>query len=141
MRENFEQINDTVVCTLVQKGKKYVGVARCHPLDKDMQSTLIGETISHSRACGVLLRERLAESKQKLKILEDFLKSLADSKGYKNEFNSYTARKLRREIYETKKIITNLTNAIQTHEENTQRYIDNKQEFQDKVREKRKGDN
>lgn len=118
------------------RGTTIKGIARCHPDDKDMQSEKTGLTLADLRAEIAYQRDyRDNVLKPQIIILEHVADSIAHSKSY-NEFSHENVvlrrqiRFLKNDLNTTQEIIAGLKKYIKI-------YIDEKENFYQKVRRNR----
>lgn len=122
-------------------GREYMKFATCHPDDLDMASEKTGCSIAERRTIIVYLKGQIKnEFEPRLRGLNQLYNSIKFSKEYNK--NSFEARKLRKQIYLTKKSIENIKNDIEELEEDLESYIQKKDKFYKQIRQKRgKGNN
>ena len=134
--------NDKRICTcvLTYDGHDFMGTATCHPEDEDFRNTLVGESISYTRAFIAALRY--------IKHTEVDIPYLALKNLYKNmqtshRFNeaSFEARMMRGELkrYEDAAAIMKAT--IKSSKDGLTDYINEKDAYYKAIREKRKAEN
>lgn len=134
---SWNEESGEAVCILTDGINPFIGIARCHPDDKDMMSEKAGLEIAEMRAQINFWRHiRDNELKPQLKILTDFYKSICQSKHF-NE-NSYETKMLRRKIHEISLDLTAVKNELALLQEDLISYLKQKDIFYNRIRENRK---
>lgn len=123
--------------TIYYKNLTFVGRACCHPDDEDMKSQMMGLTIAESRATLNYLRHiRDNDLRPQLKSLKQLMYSMNHSKQYNRK--SYEARTLYRHIQMLEEDLKNITENISRIKFFLWRYMREKEELHQTIREKRK---
>ena len=118
------------------KNLKLTGIAECHPDDRDMMSQMMGLTIAEIRATLAYLRHiRDNELKPQLKALYQLYYSVNQSDQY--EENNYHVIMLKRQISNTEEDLKNIRKQISNLKESLFRYMREKAELHQHLREKR----
>lgn len=120
-------------CDIEYKGLTFCGTARCHPEDKDMQSTLTGKTIAEFRATIQYLRFiRDFELRPQLKSLKQLYYSMNYSKYF--DPHSYEAKMLYRQINLIQDDIKAIKEEIERIKQELKSYIERKEVDHAKIR-------
>ena len=123
--------------TIYYKNLTFTGKATCHPDDEDMKSQMMGLTIAESRATLNYLRHvRDNDLRPQLKSLKQLMYSINHSKQYNRK--SYEARMLYRHIQMLEEDVKNITEDISRIKYFLWRYMIEKEELHQVLREKRK---
>ena len=123
--------------TIYYKNLTFTGKATCHPDDEDMKSQMMGLTIAESRATLNYLRHvRDNDLRPQLKSLKQLMYSMNHSKQYNRK--SYEARMLYRHIQMLEEDLKNITEDISRIKYFLWRYMIEKEELHQVLREKRK---
>lgn len=126
-------------CTLSDKeGNVYVGIARCHPDDKDFESEKVGFQIAFYRAYIKVLYEVKKELQIQLNTLKQFYYSINQSKQYNEK--SYENSMLQRSIRRTTSDLVAAKQELVTAKQNLREYIDGKDKLHKKLRATRNKD-
>lgn len=128
--------NDGVAtCVIFYKGHSFIGEARCHPDDEDMESERVGLTIAETRASIKVMKFiRDFEIKSQLNVLNHLNKNVQNSKYYNK--NSYEARMIRRQLHAIEKELTMLNNELTDEKLFLKEYINGKDKLYKKLRAK-----
>lgn len=115
-----------------------VGEAKCMPQDMDMMSEKTGGDIALYKATIKILRNKRKRTRQEYRVLKNLLKT------YKNRPNFDASdpyvRILKRKIYSYSQDIEYLNNCENNCREELRKYIDEKDNFYQKIRAMRKRD-
>ena len=123
--------------TIYYKNLTFTGKAICHPDDEDMKSQMMGLTIAETRATLSYLRHvRDNDLRPQLKSLKQLMYSMNHSKQYNRK--SYEARMLYRHIQMLEEDLKNITEDISRIKYFLWRYMLEKEELHQILREKRK---
>ena len=123
--------------TIYYKNLTFTGYATCHPDDEDMKSQMMGLTIAESRATLNYLRHvRDNDLRPQLKSLKQLMYSIVHSKQYNRK--SYEVRMLYRHIQMLEEDLKNITEDISRIKFFLWRYMREKEELHQTIREKRK---
>jgi len=135
IKETFVSTDNEIKCILSVDGYNYIGIAKCCPEDKDMQSEKTGQHIAYQRAFIKCLKHNLFIIKLQKKEIKDFYNSVKDGKEF--NINGFVERKLRREIYELNQEIIYFKALIEGNEKSLKDFISQKDNFYQKIRTKR----
>jgi len=105
-------------------GKKYLGLAHCHPDDFDVCSRLVGETIATKRALIEALKDYQKDCKKELKALQNFYYTVNKSKKYNR--NGYMEKMLYRRMMQFEYDIENIGIMIKEVQVQLKYYIEQK---------------
>jgi Na+-transporting NADH:ubiquinone oxidoreductase subunit NqrB len=123
--------------TIYYKNLTFTGNANCHPDDEDMKNQMMGLTIAESRATLAYLRHvRDNDLRPQLKSLKQLMYSMNHSKQYNRK--SYEARMLYRHIQMLEEDMKNIAEDISRIKYFLWRYMLEKEELHQTLREKRK---
>jgi hypothetical protein len=137
MEPNFiwEEDTGSAICTIVENGKTYMGIAKCHPDDNDMMSEKTGCEIAFRRAKIECLRGIRDEQKCELRAFNRLYYTMNKSKKFNPK--SYENIMLHRQIRMTEFDLAT-TKEILAHEEaDLRRIIDEKDKFYKRTRARR----
>ena len=115
---------------------KVIGEAKCHPDDKDMCGMITGATIAGYRATLNYFKLCKRKYKTRLKALDDLYYSMNQSKKFNK--NSYENKMLLRHRQKTIAIIEEIQSEMEEINKQLKQYIESKENFFNKIREKRK---
>ena len=131
----YEYNEGSAKCIINYNGFDFIGVAKCHPEDEDMESERVGMTIAETRASiKVISFIRDYEVKPQLKILNHLYSNMRRSKYYNP--NSYEAKMLRSQIRVIEKELATINNQIADERKFIKDYIDGKDKMYKKLRAK-----
>ena len=134
---SYDSVRGLATYTLFYKDLTFGGAAFCHPDDEDMKSQMIGLTIAESRATLNYLRHiRDNELQPQLASLKQLMYSMNHSKQYNRK--SYEARMLYRHIQMYEEDLKNIKQEISRIKFFLWRYMHEKEELHQTLREKRK---
>lgn len=86
---NFAYSENTTTCTLTDtKNNVYIGIADCHPEDKDMQNRLTGEEIAYRRAYINYLKALRDTTVPKLEVLQHLYSCMAQAADFNPKDNN-----------------------------------------------------
>lgn len=122
-------------CIISVDNHNFVGTATCHENDKDMCSKLVGQEIAFKRAYIDFLKYFRELFEHKLHSFEVLLKELKDSPKYSE--NNYAIIKIQKEILNLKRSLSDTRKTIKNTKRNLDNYIQMKEEFYQKIRERR----
>ena len=138
MKTKYEYKDGITTTTILYKGKKFIGEAKCHPDDKDLESSWTGSYISENRAIIKLFSHiRDNELRPHLEALQQLYYSMSRSKYYDPE--SYEAKMLQRAIYRTRKSLQETKISITRLKEDLRDYIQTKEQWYTLIRKRRAG--
>lgn len=124
-------------CTIYYKRKPFLGVAYCHPQDKDFCSEKTGSAIAEMRAQIKLLTHiRDNELRPAYNAINHLYSSL--SQGLKYNENSHEFKVVRRELFKLKNQLDTVSKEIVSVKKSLSAYISEKDKFYKKVRKDRK---
>lgn len=78
--KSCEEFLNLTIVTMQNRYGKYVGISELHDEDKPYKSSLIGGSYAENRAVASYIKERLKESKIKLKTIQNLKKDFEHSK-------------------------------------------------------------
>lgn len=131
----YEYNKGSAKCIINYKGFDFIGCAKCHPEDEDMESERVGMTIAETRASiKVINFIRDYEVKPQLKILNHLYSNMRRSKYYNP--NSYEAKMLRSQIRVIEKELATINNQIADERKFVKDYIDGKDKLYQRLRAK-----
>lgn len=137
---NWDPDTKTASCLLTDyKNHFYSGVAQCHPDDEDMMSEKTGYEIAFTRAKIHALQGYKNELRLKLSSLNQLYYSMKHSTHFNEK--SYENKMLQRQIKLINFDITTTQEMIANEQQKLKEYINNKDEFYTKVRNRRKAGN
>lgn len=124
-------------CSLVDEfDRQHIGIAQCHLDDEDMKSEKIGCEIAMRRAEISCFKSYIKDELQpRLRALNQLYYSMNRSKKFNEK--SYENRMLKRQIRKIEYDIQNIKKAIIEFENSLQNFIDEKDKFYQKIRQKR----
>ena len=133
----FYSENNEYYCVLEDKvGNKFVGIAKCHPDDKDLESEKVGYYIALCRAkIKFLYHIKNNELKPQLKILKQLYFAMNRSKHYNDK--SYEAKMLKKHYYMIKEELDDIHNFIKETKKELRDYLLTKEKFRKQIRDKR----
>lgn len=112
-------------CVITYDGKEFMGIANCHPNDKDVCSTFTGENIAGNRAfIKVIQYIKNTEIDKPLNLLTNLYKNMETS--YRFNPKSFEAKQLYREIKEFQKAQQVAKETIASIKAELKQYIDDK---------------
>lgn len=136
VRYTFEYDADDGVSTCIittKQGEVYVGMAVCHPDDKDMMAEFTGQQIAEMRATIKMLRDiRDSEIKPQYKALEMLHTNMKQSKNYNPK--SYETTMLRRMLNQRKGELEEIKRMIHQEQEDLRNFIADKDKTYKRVR-------
>lgn len=131
----YEYNEGSAKCIINYNGLDFIGMAKCHPEDEDMESERVGMTIAETRASvKVISFIRDYEVKPQLKILNHLYANMRRSKYYNP--NSYEAKMLRSQIRVIEKELATINNQIADERKFVKDYIDGKDKLYQRLRAK-----
>ena len=131
----YEYNEGSAKCIINYNGLDFIGMAKCHPEDEDMESERVGMTIAETRASiKVISFIRDYEVKPQLKILNHLYANMRRSKYYSP--NSYEAKMLRSQIRVIEKELATINNQIADERKFVKDYIDGKDKLYQRLRAK-----
>ena len=139
IRDSYDAVHGVSTCTIIYKGREFIGRAYIHPDDEDMQSERTGSIIAQARATIKLNKYILnSELRPSLTALNHVYEGIKRSKNFNEK--SYENKRLRAEIQNYKNEIAVVSNKIAGEELHLKDYIDLKDKFYKEIRRKRKLD-
>lgn len=112
-------------CVITYDGREFMGVATCHPNDKDVRSNFTGENIAGNRAfIKVIQYIKDNEIDKPLNLLTNLYKNMETS--YRFNPKSFEAKQLYREIKEFQKAQQVAKETIASIKAELKQYIDDK---------------
>lgn len=136
----FEKQDHTYLCGIVDDiGNIFIGEAKCHPDDQDLESELVGYLIASKRAVLRILKHHVKnELKPTLKTFNHLYDSMRQSKHF--NYKSYEAKRIYRTIKDIEEEINTFKEMIKNTEEELKEYIISKDNLRTKIREMRAED-
>ena len=123
-------------CTLYYSDQEFIGMAICHPDDRDMQSKLTGQNIAEFRALIQAWRyKRDCELRPQLRALNQLYYSMNRSKYF--DPTSYETKMLYRQINNIKNELEAVKIEIKVLTDDLKNYINIKEIYHNTVRERR----
>lgn len=120
-------------CTIYYKKKPFLGVAYCHPQDKDFCSEKTGSSIAEMRAQIKLLTYiRDSELRPAYDAIKHLYSSLSQGTSYNK--NSQEFKAVRKELFRLKKDLDTVRQELVSIKENLNFYIKEKEKFYQKIR-------
>lgn len=137
---DWDSETGTATCILTDgKNHTFYGEAHCHPKDQDMMSEKTGYAIALRRAyIKALCYYRDTECKPTLKALNQFYNSINYSKEYDKK--NYIVKRLLKHIAIAQKDLDAVNELIAEERKGLRDYIDQKDEFYGKIRNKRQAE-
>ena len=133
----FDENEGISYCAIGTKADDvFVGTAKCHPDDIDMESEKTGCEIAFKRAKIKLYQAYKNEIEIKIKAIHDLYYSLNQSKSF-NE-NSYESKMIQRQLRLLQFDLTTAKEIIATERKFLKEYIDSKENFYKRIRANRK---
>lgn len=127
------------VCVLEYKNEIFVGTAKCDPVDFDMISEKTGLYIAEQRASIQFYQHiKNNEIKPQLQVLNHLCSTMWNSKNLNQK--SYEFKRILKEINNLENDLITINNVIADTKETLKTYIDEKDSFYKKIREKRDKD-
>lgn len=117
----FKVINHNTLCALTISGKRYYGLAECHPDDIPLFSQRVGERLAYNRASIDYLREERDKINEQIKSLKNLLSIYNQSQ--KTNKESYEYKMLQRQINIYIKDSKELSRAIKEIKEEDTKYV------------------
>lgn len=125
-------------CTIIDRGRKFNGVARCCKEDKDFMNEYTGMRIAQQRACIAAQKDYIQNDiKPRLKAIKQLYYSINRSKYYNEK--CYENRMIRRQLCMIKNELTTAQMELIQLEQTLKDYIEEKDKFYKKVRKIRSG--
>ena len=122
----WDETTGLATCTLTTDYGTFVGVARCHPDDKDMVSEKVGCEIAYSRAAvKSFTHERDYIIKPSLKALKQLYYSMKHSKKFNSK--SYEAKMIWSQIHNWQYDLNTINSMIDLERKITRDYINTKE--------------
>lgn len=136
VRYNFEFDAEQGVATCIlttKQGKVFVGMAICHPDDRDMMAQYTGQQIAEHRAIIKMLQDiRDNELKSQLKVLKMLQTNMSQSQHYNPK--SYEACMLRKTMKLRQDELNEIKLLIRQEKEDLHNFINDKDKAYKKVR-------
>lgn len=136
----FEKQDHAYLCGIVDDiGNIFIGEAKCHPDDQDLESELVGYSIASKRAVLRILKHHVKnELRPTLKTFNHLYDSMRQSKHF--NYKSYEAKRIYRTIKDIEEEINTFKEMIKNTEEELKEYIISKDNLRTKIREMRAED-
>ena len=135
MREYYDYHNGLAFFNIEYKGMRFVGEARCHPDDMDMESERTGLTIAEARATIKLMKfKRNFELIPQLNILQHLYNNICTSKYH--DPKAYESKMIQSQISNIEKQITTIETDIADETKYLKEYIIKKDNLYKKIRAK-----
>lgn len=130
----FKKQDHNYLCGIVDDiGNIFIGEAKCHPDDQDLESELVGYTIASKRAILRALKHHVKnELRPTLKAFYHLYDSMRQSKHF--NYKSYEAKRIYRTINDIEEEINAFKEVIETTEEELKEYIIAKDNLRTKIR-------
>lgn len=135
---SWQEDDGIAVCKITNPENDYiaVGMARCHPEDRDMMSEKTGLEIAYHRALMNLYKNKVKNLKKERRVHEDIYKTFMSMPNFDKE-NRYI-RVVRHRIYGLKEEIKIYQELINNTRAYINDFIDNKTKFYNLTRANRK---
>ena len=117
---------------------EFMGKARLHEEDKDIESSFAGYQYAEMRAIIKYMKRKAEIAKYKMQSLDNCIKSLVSKKGY--EHNSLEARTLRKHYYIARKEKMDWDSWITSLHQKLYDSMKNRRKVVDEMKNKTKGD-
>lgn len=133
----YDADNSKAYCYIKYKNNTFVGIATCHPDDKDFSSELTGSCIAEERAKIKYYQHiKNNEIKPKIESLLHLIKCIQNSKKYNEK--SYEFTMMQRQMRFYKKQLDTVNNTIATIKQGLKTYINEKDKFYKALRKRKK---
>ena len=132
---NWDEVSGTASCILIYDQKQFVGVAKCHPDDKDMMNANTGYEIATRRASLQAYRYHRDILESQLQALNQLYYSMNKSKKFNSK--SYENRMLQRQIRMINFDLITTKEMIASEEQSLRAYIKSKDVFYVQTRKRR----
>lgn len=133
---DWDNTKGIATCILYDGGTPFIGIAKCHPDDKDFQSEKTGMIIAESRAeINALQHYKNNILKPGLNALNQLYYSMNYSKKYNKK--SYEAKMLYRQIKMKESDIQLVKEILDERKKELKQFIDDKDEFYKSVKRNR----
>lgn len=126
----------TAVCAITEKGQEWLGIAYCHPDDLDFGNERTGLIIAEYRARIDYNKEKRRNLRQQYTALERLYRQVINGANYSPK--SRENRILWSELRRLKNELTAVNYDLSQLRKNLKTFIDEKEEFYNKIRSKRK---
>lgn len=134
---NWDPKEHIATCTIIIGTANYIGIAKCHQDDMDFESEKTGLAIAAIRARIKMLQGYIQNTlKPQYKALEQYYFTMKHSKNFNKD--SYEIKMLYRRLRFIKKQLNSVKETIEYEKENLKTFINEKDKFYKKLREKRK---
>lgn len=135
---NWDPEHGVATCIVINPETecKFVGIAECHPEDKDMMNEMTGQEIAYHRALINLYRDKLKTLKKEKRVTDDIYKTFKNMPNFDKE-NRYI-RVVRHRSYGLAEEIRVYSEMIENTIKYIKDYIDNKDQFYKITRRNRK---
>lgn len=125
-------------CMILDRGKKFYGMAFCSEEDKDFMNEYTGIQIAQQRACINAQKDYIQNDvKPRLKAIKQLYYSINRSKHY--NIKCYENKMIRRQLYVIKNELTTAQMELIQMEQALKDYIEEKDKFYKKIRKARSG--
>ena len=132
---NFTYEDDASTAIITYKGRKFTGIAICHPTDKDFSSERVGCCIAEARAYIKLLKfKKECEIKPKKDILTHLYHNMESSTHFNPK--SYEGRMVRHQLKAVENELNTVSQEIAEEEKFLTEYIANKEKLYQRLRAK-----
>lgn len=132
---SWDEVSGTASCILIYDQKQFVGVAKCHPDDKDMMNANTGYEIATRRASIQAYRYHRDMLKSQLEALNQLYYSMNKSKRFNPK--SYENIMLQRQINLIKTDLDTIKEMLVETQNNLKEYIKLKDDFYVAIRKNR----
>lgn len=137
-KNNWDNETGIATTTIIYNNKKFIGQAKCHPEDKDMQSSWTGTAISEFRASILVLQHiRDNELRPQLKCLKQLYYSMNRSKHFNPK--SYEAKMLMHSIKNAEIALEEIKKTIAITKNELNHYLNTKELWYQQIRKRRAG--
>ena len=141
MFENVKPVYDWIeedgvmICTLREGKQEWVGIANCHPFDKEYKSEYAGGMIAESRALINMYNDKLYnDALPRFKALKHLRNSMEQS--YRYNPDSFEAKVMRKEYYGAQTDVEILRTLIRATKRQLANYISDREKYmKEKVKE------
>lgn len=135
IKEEFLGLDETqgiAQYKITYKNLDFIGIAKCHPDDKDFQSKLVGAYIAETRAWIKFYQHKKNNIlKPKIQVLKEVLEHCKNKKSYEYFLILKTLRRNNFELDTVNKEIVQLKQDLKT-------YVEGKEQFYQKIRKYKK---
>lgn len=129
---NWDADNCTATCIIKDKDLEFIGIAKCHPDDKQYAGAITGGYIAEGRAFIKMYQHTKNNVlKPQVQVLEHTLHIIKGNKNYNPK--DVAARKLEQELIRKKSNLEMIKRSIQNEKDNLKKYIESKDRLHQKL--------